>query len=60
MKINFLKPLKGGEIVAEAKIVHRGTMTAIGDVEVRDEQDTLLAKGLATYAIFKKDRLGEG
>ena len=54
MKINFLKPLKGGEIVAEAKIVHRGTMTAIGDVEVRDEDHNLVAKGLATYAIVKK------
>ena len=59
MKINFLKPLKGGEIVAEAKIIHRGTMTAIGDVEVRDGNDDLIAKGLATYAIFKKERLEE-
>jgi len=56
MKINFLKPLKGGEIIAEAKIVHRGTMTAIGDVDVRDEDKNLVAKGLATYAIVKKDR----
>jgi uncharacterized protein (TIGR00369 family) len=56
MKINFLKPLKGGEIIAEAKIVHRGTMTAIGDVDVRDENKNLVAKGLATYAIVKKDR----
>ena len=54
MKINYLKPLAGGEIIAEAKIVHRGTMTAIGDVEVRDGQGTLIAKGLATYAITKK------
>ena len=43
-----------GEIIAEAKIVHRGAMTAIGDVEVRDGQGTLIAKGLATYAITKK------
>jgi len=56
MKINFLKPLKGGEIIAEAKIVHRGTMTAIGDVDVRDEDKNLVAKGLATNAIVKKDR----
>jgi acyl-CoA thioesterase len=56
MKINFLKPLTGGEIVAEAKIIHRGTMTAIGDVEVRDEDKNLVAKGLATYAIVKKER----
>ena len=54
MKINYLKPVQGGEIVAEAKIIHRGTMTAIGDVEVRDYEGNLVAKGLATYAIFKK------
>jgi uncharacterized protein (TIGR00369 family) len=56
MKINYLKPVRGSAIIAEAKIVHKGTQTAIGDVEVRDENDTLIAKGLATYAIFKKSR----
>ena len=56
MKINYLKPVRGSAIVAEAKIVHKGTQTAIGDVEVRDENDALIAKGLATYAIFKKNR----
>ena len=54
MKINYLKPVQGGAIVAEAKIIHRGTMTAIGDVEVRDDEGNLVAKGMATYAIFKK------
>jgi len=56
MKINFMKPVKSGEIIAEAKIVHRGSQTAIGDVDVRDEKNNLVAKGLATYAIFKKER----
>jgi len=60
MKINFLKPLKGRKIFAEATIVHRGTMTAIGDVDVRDEDKNPVAKGLATYAIVKKEQLGEG
>ena len=54
MKINYLKPFSGGEIIAEARIVHRGTMTAIGDVEVQDGNGNLIAKGLATYAIVKK------
>lgn len=54
MKINYLKPVKGSEIIAAAKIVHKGKQTAIGDVEVRDKNDALIAKGLATYAIFKK------
>jgi uncharacterized protein (TIGR00369 family) len=54
MKINYLKPFSGGEIIAEARIVHKGAMTAIGDVDVKDGQGNLIAKGLATYAIFKK------
>ena len=54
MKINFLKPVNGGEMLAEAKIIHRGTMTAIGDVEVKNEDDVLVAKGLVTYAIYRK------
>ena len=57
MKINYLRPFNSGEIVAEAKIIHKGTMTAIGDVDVRDEKDNLIAKGLVTYAIFKKEMI---
>jgi len=56
MKINYMKPVKGTEIIAEAKIIHRGSQTAIGDVEVRDEEQNLVSKGLATYAIFSKIR----
>ena len=55
MKINYMKPVKGREIMAEAKIIHRGSQTAIGDVEVRDEDRNLISKGLATYAIFMKN-----
>lgn len=55
MKINYLKPFDSGEIIAEAKIIHKGTQTAIGDVEVRDSNDNLVAKAISTYAIKKKD-----
>ena len=54
MKINYMKPVNGSEIIAEAKIIHHGSQTAIGDVDVRDEEQNLVSKGLATYAIFKK------
>jgi len=57
MKINYMKPVRGGAIVAEAKIIHKGAQTAIGEVEVRDEAQNLISKGLATYAIIKKDAL---
>jgi len=56
MKINYLKPFYKGEIVAEAKIVHKGGNLAIGDVEIRDSKGALIAKALATYMIMKQDR----
>lgn len=55
MKINYLRPFDKGEIMAEAQIIHRGGKTALGDVEVRNGDGTLIAKGLATYMILKKE-----
>jgi uncharacterized protein (TIGR00369 family) len=54
MKINYVKPFDSGEIIAEAKIIHKGSNTAIGDVEVRDSSGSLVAKAVSTYAIVKK------
>ena len=49
MKINFLKPFDGGEVVAEARILHCGKATALGDVEIKDRDGVLIAKGSATF-----------
>jgi uncharacterized protein (TIGR00369 family) len=49
MKINFLRPLEKGEALAEARIIHCGRTTALGDVEVKDASGTLIAKGMATF-----------
>ena len=54
MKINFLKPVDGTEIIAEAAIIHKGGKTAVGDVTVRDGAGAIVAKALATYAISHK------
>jgi len=53
MKINYLIPFREGEITAEAKIIYKGSKTALGDVEVRNSDGDLIAKGLATYMIMK-------
>jgi uncharacterized protein (TIGR00369 family) len=52
MKINYLIPFKEGEIIAEARIIYKGSKTALGDVEVRNSKGELIAKGLATYMIL--------
>jgi len=54
MKINYIKSVKEGDIIAEAKVVHKGKRTALGDVEVRNSEGELVAKGLATYMIIQK------
>ena len=56
LKINFLKPVDEADIIAEAKILHRGTHTAVGDVTVRDAAGNLVAKALATYAIARQTK----
>lgn len=53
MKLNYLKPFERGAITAEAVIVHKGSRTALGEVEVRDDEGNLVAKGLATYMILE-------
>lgn len=55
MKINYLIPFREGEITAEAKIIYKGSKTALGDVEVRNSDGDLIAKGLATYMIMKNN-----
>ncbi|MBT4512570.1 MAG: PaaI family thioesterase [Chloroflexi bacterium] len=56
MKTNYVKPFIKGEITGEAKIVYKGTTTALGDVDVRNENGELIAKGQATYMILKAKR----
>ena len=52
-KVNFFAPVSKGELEAHAKIIHRGSKTAVGDVEITNEEGKLVAKVLATYSIMK-------
>jgi uncharacterized protein (TIGR00369 family) len=54
-KINFFVPVSKGEIKAHAKIIHKGSKTAVGDVEVINEGGELVAKVIATYSIMRGD-----
>lgn len=54
MKINYIRAFDDGEIIAEAKIVHKGKTTAVGEVEVTDDKSRLVATASATYLIIKK------
>ncbi len=52
LKVNFIAPADD-DIFADAKIIHRGRKTAVGEVEVRKPDNTLIAKALVTYYLNK-------
>lgn len=49
LKINFLAPVEEGTLIAEGRIIQRGTTLAVGDVTVSDESGTKIAQGLGTW-----------
>jgi uncharacterized protein (TIGR00369 family) len=54
MKINFLKPIKSGRLVAEARNLHKGSNIFVSDVDVRSDKGDLIAKSLVTYYLVKR------
>jgi len=52
-KVNYFVPINKGELIAHAKIIHKGSKTAVGDVDVTNAEGKLVAKLIATYSIKK-------
>ena len=50
-KINFFTPINQGKLMAQAKVIHKGSKTAVGEVDVFNEKSKLVAKVIATYNI---------
>ncbi len=59
-KINFFAAVTGGEMIGEARIVHAGKRLAVADMEVRNQNGELIAKGMATYAILGAPKTKDG
>jgi acyl-CoA thioesterase len=53
VKCNFLIAVGKGTLTAEAKIIHKGFRTAVGEVNIWDSEYRLVAKAIATYAIMR-------
>ena len=51
-KINFFSAVTKGEMFGEARAVYTGKRLVVADMEVKNENGKLLAKGIATYAIL--------
>ena len=55
-KINFIRAFNRGEIVAEARVVNKGSTIVISDVDVTDDKGRLIAKYICTLMILKNPR----
>jgi uncharacterized protein (TIGR00369 family) len=49
MKINYLRPIRAGRVVAEARLVRNGRRIIVADCDVIDAEAKLAAKALVTY-----------
>jgi acyl-CoA thioesterase len=49
LKVNYLRPLTEGRVVAQARLIQDGRRIIVADCDVFDPQGKLAAKGLLTY-----------
>ena len=47
--VDYIAPAKGSDLTAEAKVVRRGKRLSFIDIDVRDADEKIVAKALATY-----------
>ena len=55
LKVNFTRAARGGHLIAESRVVHKGNLLVVGDTEVTDGHGDLVAKALGTYVIIQQN-----
>ena len=55
MHVSYLAAVTGGEVTAEGRVLRAGRSVAFLDVEVRNEDGDLVARGSATMQIRRAD-----
>lgn len=53
IKVNYLRPIPMGRVIADARIIRLGQTIAVGEVDVYDHQHQLAAKAIATYMVYE-------
>ncbi|TBL75974.1 PaaI family thioesterase [Paenibacillus thalictri] len=53
LKINYVRPGRGKQLVCKSEIVHRGGTISVGRADVFDDENRLVATGTATFYILK-------
>ena len=52
IKVNFLRSPRKGTLTAKARIIHLGSRTAVGEAEIVDAEESLVAKGTVGHLII--------
>lgn len=53
LKINFLRPVVSGKLIAEGRVLYRGKRTAYAEATVTNEEGKLVAKATSTCMVFR-------
>jgi uncharacterized protein (TIGR00369 family) len=56
LKINYLRPFKGGHLKAIAKTVHRGRTVGLMDCDVVDDRGKVIARSSSTCLTLRGDQ----
>jgi uncharacterized protein (TIGR00369 family) len=55
LKINYLKPVWKGKLIARAKVVKRGKITGLVECDILDANNQLIARASSTYMAISGD-----
>jgi acyl-CoA thioesterase len=58
MKVNYLSAIRGGRVIADARLIRDGRRIVVAECDVFDSQGQLAAKGLLTYIRLNERRGG--
>jgi len=53
LKINFLRPVYDGEIMAESKVLHRGKTVGLVESVIKNQQGREVARAVATQMVLR-------
>lgn len=60
LKINFIRPATGPRFISNARLIHLGRRTAVGEAEITDDAGKLIAKCMASLLVMPSANPPEG
>ena len=55
VNLHYLRPVRGGALVAEGRVVQSGRRLSFAEVEIRDDEGKIVARGAGTFVIELRD-----